>query len=105
MRARAVARASRDAVRWRCRRGRRGSRAWRGGRWRRRNLRRSVGRERLQIGEGECVELEVLFEAEADGVADDLVGFAEGDAFVGEVGGGGHGVEVAGFGGGLHALR
>ena len=49
------------------------------------------------------LQLAVRFEAEADGVADVLVGFAEGDAFVREVGGGGHGVEVAGLGGGLHA--
>ena len=47
-------------------------------------------------------ELAVGFEAEADGVADDLVGLAEGEALVAEVGGGGHRVEVAGFGGGLH---
>ena len=46
-----------------------------------------------------------VVEAEADGVADDLVGFAEGDALVGEIGGGGHGVEVAGFGGALHTLE
>ncbi len=45
------------------------------------------------------------FEAEADGVADLLVGLAEGDALVGEVGCGGHGVEVAGLGGGLHAVE
>src|ERR1700761_7839794 len=50
------------------------------------------------------LQLAICFEAEADGVADVLVGLAEGDALVGEIGGGGHGVEVAGFGGGLHAV-
>ena len=45
-----------------------------------------------------CCSSRLGFEAEADGVADVLVGFAEGDALVGEVGGGGHGVEVAGCG-------
>ena len=54
---------------------------------------------------GEGVEFTMGFEAEADGVADDLVGLAEGDALVAEVGGGGHGVEVAGLGGGLHAVE
>ena len=51
---------------------------------------------------GSCVELEIFVEAEADGVADDLVGLAEGHALVGEIGGGGHRVKVAGFGGALH---
>src|SRR5271154_2275657 len=50
------------------------------------------------------LELAIRFEAETNGVADMLVRFAERDAFVREVGGGGHGVEVAGFGGGLHAV-
>ena len=60
------------------------------------------GRELLQVGQGDGVEFEVFVEAEADGVADDLVGFAEGHALVGEIGGRGHRVEVAGFGGALH---
>src|SRR5271154_160790 len=51
------------------------------------------------------LEFPVCFEAEADGVADVLVGFAEGDALVGEVGCGGHGVEVASVGCGLHGLE
>src|SRR3982751_4059762 len=51
------------------------------------------------------LELAIRFEAEADGVADVLVGFAEGDAFVSEVGGCGHGVKIAGLGGGLHAVE
>src|ERR1700722_17330923 len=50
--------------------------------------------ELLEVDERESVELEVFVEAEPDGVADDLVRFAEGHAFVGEVGRGGHGVEV-----------
>src|SRR6202167_413708 len=52
--------------------------------------------EGAEFGKGEGVELAAGLEAEADGVADDLVGLAEGDALVGEGGGGGHGVEVAG---------
>ena len=58
----------------------------------------------LEFGEGEVLQFAIGFEAEADGVADVLVGFAEGDAFVGEVGGGSHGVEVAGVGCGLHLV-
>ncbi len=58
-----------------------------------------VWRELLEIGERDGIQFDAFFEAETDGVADDLVGLAEGDAFVGEVGGGGHGVEIAGFGG------
>ncbi len=50
------------------------------------------------------LEFALGFETEADGVADVLVGFAEGDALVGEVGRGGHGVEVAGVGGSLHGV-
>ena len=34
----------------------------------------------MEFGEGEGLEFAAGFEAKADGVADDLVGFAEGDA-------------------------
>ena len=61
-----------------------------------------LGRERAEIFERECVEFEAFVEAEADGVADDLVGLAEGHALVGEISGRGHRVKVAGFGGALH---
>src|SRR5579859_724247 len=44
-------------------------------------------------------------DAEADRVADDLVRLAEGDAFVREIRRGGHSVEIAGGGGGLHAVE
>ena len=43
-----------------------------------------------------------LFETHADGIADDFVSFAEGEALVAEVGGAGHGVEIAGLRGFLH---
>src|SRR5437764_13359824 len=50
-------------------------------------------------------ELAIRFEAESHGVADVLMRLSEGNALVGEVGGRGHGVEVAGLGGGLHAVE
>src|SRR6202012_5178287 len=58
--------------------------------------------EGAEVCERKGVELEVLVEAHADGIADDLVGLAERHALVGEIGGGGHRVKVAGFGGVLH---
>ena len=61
--------------------------------------------ESLELGQGDCVELAAGFEAKTDGVADDLMGLAEGNALVGEIGRGGHRVEVAGLGGGLHFLE
>ena len=61
-----------------------------------------LGAECVEVGKRDVVELKIFVETHADGVADDLVGFAEGDALVAEVGCSGHGVEVAGFGGGLH---
>ena len=61
-----------------------------------------LGRECAEVFERECVEFEIFVEAEADGVADDLVGLAEGHALVGEISGRGHRVKVAGFGGALH---
>ena len=64
-----------------------------------------LGADGAEFVEGELLEFALGFEAEADGVADVLVGFAEGDALVGEVGCGGHGVEVAGVGGGLHGVE
>ncbi len=57
-----------------------------------------------QFVEGERVEFDALFEREADGVADLLVRGAEGNAFVDEVSGRGHGVEIAGLRGVVHAL-
>src|SRR6185437_5380731 len=59
-------------------------------------------RERAEICERNCIELKIFVETKADGIADDLVGFAEGHAFVREVGGSGHRVKVAGFCGALH---
>ena len=43
------------------------------------------------------VEFELLSSRKANSVADLLVGCAEGNAFVDEIGGGGHGIEVAGL--------
>ena len=51
-----------------------------------------LGADGLELGEGELVQFAVGLKAEADGVADVLVGLAEGDALVGEIGRGGHGV-------------
>ena len=65
----------------------------------------NAGRDGAEFVEGELLEFALGFEAEADGVADVLVGFAEGNALVGEVGCGGHGVEVAGVGGSLHFVE
>ncbi len=61
-----------------------------------------LGREHAEFFERNCIELKILVEAEADGVANDLVGLAEGHALVGEVSGRGHRVKVAGFRGALH---
>ena len=49
--------------------------------------------------EWESVQFDGPVEAEADGIADVLMGFAERDALVDEIGGCGHGVEIAGFSG------
>src|SRR5580704_2555991 len=63
-----------------------------------------LGADGAEFFEGELLEFAVGFEAEADGVADVLVGLAEGDALVGEVGCRSHGVEVAGVSGSLHGV-
>ena len=51
------------------------------------------------------LQLAIRFEAEADSVADVLVGLAEGDALVREVGCGGHRVEIPSFRCGLHTIE
>jgi hypothetical protein len=61
--------------------------------------------ELAEVGERDSVELEVLVDAKTDGVADDLVCLAKGYALVGEIGGGGHRVQVAGFGRSSHSFR
>lgn len=60
--------------------------------------------ELLQVSQWESVQFDVPVEAETDGITDDLMGFAERDTLVREVGGCGHGVEVAGLRCGAHAL-
>ena len=62
------------------------------------------GTELAEFIEGKIAELAALVETVADGVADFLVGFAEGHALVDEVRGRGHGVEETGFAGGTHAV-
>ncbi len=59
--------------------------------------------ELAQIGEGKIVQLDAFFKGEANGVADLLVRGTEGNSLVHEVGGGGHGVEVAGLSRFAHA--
>ena len=51
------------------------------------------GTELTEFVEGEIAELAAFIETVTDGVTNFLVGFAEGNSLVDEVGGGGHSVE------------
>ena len=59
--------------------------------------------ELAEFVERKIAELAAFVETIADGVADLLMRFAEGDALVDEIRGGSHGVEEAGGAGGAHA--
>src|SRR5580698_1942604 len=70
----------------------------------REEVRVEFGAELAELVERKVAELAALVEAEAHSVADFLVGFAEGHAFVDEIRGGRHGVEESGCAGGAHAI-
>ena len=57
-----------------------------------------------QLLEGEVVQLDAFFDGEAHSIADLLVRGAEGNALVDEISGRGHGIEIAGLRGFVHAL-
>src|SRR5450432_764085 len=59
----------------------------------------------LEFCEREVFQLAVFLETNLDGFADLLVRQAEGHALANEVGGGGPGIEEAGFGGLFHARK
>ena len=60
--------------------------------------------ELAQVSEREITELDTFFERKAHGIADFLVSGAEGHAFVNEVGGRGHRVQIAGLRSITHAI-
>ncbi len=61
--------------------------------------------QRLQLSQSECIQLAPALKSEAHSIADNLMRLAEGNALVGKVGGGGHGIEVAGLSGDFHAVE
>src|SRR5271156_1081045 len=62
-----------------------------------------LGPKLLQLLERKAIELATLLQTIAHGQANFLVRLAKGNSLVHEVGGGGHGIEIAGLAGGAHA--
>ena len=61
--------------------------------------------ESFKVAGRKCVEFQSLLECKANGVSDNFVSLTEGNSLVGEIGCGGHCVEISRLGGEFHGIQ